>query len=204
MTNELAWESSPIRMLNLNHNPGLLGAHGHAQHADANVRGWAKFCTELTCSRVGELQLRQVGMGPRGLSELANKLRYSRSVSFSCLCLTCLVQVRGAKSEPAEPLADSARPVRQLSVWVPAGGVRGRERCSLAISSDPSIRSGSVWLEDSLPRDSACDGKITACAERWLRQGTYAEQHALPRGVFASLFVCLSGCLPVWLSAALS
>merc|ERR1712224_297684 len=75
LTNEIAWPDSSIRALNLNENPGLVGTHKHIQHADANAKGWAKFCAVLTLSRVVELKLRQVGMGPRALSELASKLK---------------------------------------------------------------------------------------------------------------------------------
>ena len=109
LTNELAWPDSSIRVLNLNDNPGLVGAHKHVQQADANVHGWAKFCTVLTSSRLGELQLRQVGMGPRALSKLANKLKceganptqLSRSLTALDISDNCLFGFEPVKSEIA-------------------------------------------------------------------------------------------------------
>jgi hypothetical protein len=73
---EMVWPNT-LRVLCLNDNPGLLGkvdAHGKVSLPDVNRTGWSRFCEALSHSRLGELQLRQIGLGPRGLSTLAGKL----------------------------------------------------------------------------------------------------------------------------------
>ena len=125
LANEIAWPDSSIAVLNLNDNPGLVGSHQHIQHADANAKGWAKFCTVLTFSQVVELQLRQVGMGPRGLFELASKLKceganpskLSRSLTALDLSDNCLFGFQLGKSEVENPWPHQHTPDQDQSGW---------------------------------------------------------------------------------------
>ena len=122
---------SSIRALNLNENPGLVGTHKHIQHADANAKGWAKFCAVLTLSRVVELKLRQVGMGPRALSELASKLKceganpsqLSRSLTALDLSDNCLFGFQPDKSD-----VESSWPHRQTRIRISLDGRLCAER----------------------------------------------------------------------------
>ena len=70
---KLDWPNA-LRTLCLSDNPGLVGRqdpHGQVLKPDAHAAGWAGFCEVLGKSQIAELQLRRVGMGPKGLETLA-------------------------------------------------------------------------------------------------------------------------------------
>ena len=115
---ELTWPNT-ITVLCINDNPGLLGrmdAHGKVAEADVNRTGWKLFCAVLTHSRLGELQLREVGMGPACLATLAGLLECKRPdpTPFSSSLTTLdLSENFLFGSEPLNARVDGSGPRRQ-------------------------------------------------------------------------------------------